>query len=263
MTNQHGKMILFVGLSLVLSACLSVTTLARESSATIADRVLSKAESILDNATDVHYEHLHCTAKKQIQDSGSIAHNDCSGFVSYLLAKYAPLQYKAISQEQPRAKYPQAKIYAQFFTNLSPSEKHSGWLKIESFRDLKRGDFIAWAKQTQPGQKAGNTGHVAIIAAPVSDVSEEKIDDKTVRFVSVKVVDSSSVDHFPPDLLPPHAGQQHRDGIGEGFVRIVLDAENNPVGYWEGTYWNEGKKPIQRPSYTPIIGYARIISLRD
>lgn len=243
------------GLSLAPNVVLGKT----EASDT-SNQILLQAETLLDKAQDVHYEHLKDSASEQIQNSGASAHNDCSGFVSYLLLKNAPEQYAAITQLQPKAWYPQAKTYAQFFLDLQQSNT-SGWTKINEVRDLRRGDFLAWAKQTVPGQKPGNTGHVAIVAEnPKGDVQQIEIDGKPIRFISVKVIDSSSVDHFAPDLLPPHAGQSHRDGLGEGFVRIVVDDQNKPCGYWEGTFWNEGGKPISHPSYTPVIGFARLTS---
>jgi cell wall-associated NlpC family hydrolase len=254
----------FVGaLSVTIFALPLQQAVARDQTASLADRIFENAETLLESVKDVHYEHLHCAAPEQIQDSGMAAHNDCSGFVSYLLAKIAPKQYQAIQEEQPKANYPQAKTYAKFFTDLAPSDKHLGWLKIANFHDLKRGDFIAWAKPVVPGQKPGNSGHVAIVAQGAPELAEEKIEDKTIRFVSVKVIDSSSVDHFSPDVLPPNAGQKHRDGLGEGFVRVVLDADDKPIGYWEGTYWNEGGKPIKGPSYTSVIGFARLVASRD
>lgn len=251
---------LFAGMvALSLGFCMVGATPAADSNKSPADKVFNKAESLLGTVRDVHYEHLHSPAKEQID--GKIAHNDCSGFVSYLLDKYAPTQYLSISSEQPDKNYPQAKTYAKFFNELKSDQ--SGWLKVDNFHDLKRGDFIAWAKQVQPGQKPGNSGHVAIVAEPPGEVEEAVVNEKQLRFVAIKVIDSSSVDHFAPDLLPPNAGQKHRDGLGEGFVRIIVDTDNHPIGYWEGTYWNEGDKPIKGPSYTPTIGFARLVSLRN
>lgn len=279
----------FVASAIALSLCIfsAVTSTAADSHNSTADKVLRKAESLLNTVKDVHYEHLHSPANRQID--GCVAHNDCSGFVSYLLSKYAPAQYLTISSEQPNKSYPQAKIYAKFFSQLESEQSEqlkqcarserseqsaqfahtsrvrttSGWLKVYNFHDLKRGDFIAWAKVVEPGQKPGNSGHVAIVVEPPGNVEEETINEKQVRFIAIKVIDSSSVDHFPPDFLPPNAGQKHRDGLGEGFVKIILDADDHAIGYWEGTYWNEGNKPIKAPSYTPTIGFARLVSLRN
>jgi len=226
------------------------------STSSAADKIVIDAESLLRSVSDVHYEHLHAPASDQV--TGNTAHNDCSGFVSYLLAKHAPAQYAAISSKQPQKEYPQAKTYAKFFTELESTR--AGWKKVLNINHVKRGDYIAWAKQIVPGQKSGNTGHVAIVAAPPGDVRETTVNDKRVLYVEIKVIDSSSVDHFAPDLLPPNAGQKHRDGIGEGYVRIIVDTDHKPVGYWEGTFWNEGGKPISGPSYTPIIGFARLVN---
>lgn len=223
-------------------------------SSSLPDRIVLDAETLLQSVTDVHYEHLHSPANAQV--TGKVAHNDCSGFISYLLAKHAPLQYAAISSEQPQKEYPQAKTYAKFFNQLDA--RRAGWQKVLNIKEVKRGDYIAWAKPVVPGQKSGNTGHVAIVAAPPGNVCQALINDKQILYVPLKVIDSSSVDHFAPDLLPPYAGQKHRDGLGEGFVRIIIDAHNQPIGYWEGTFWNEGGKPISAPSYTPVIGFARL-----
>ncbi len=222
------KMRLVLTGAAALSLCIgSAIASATADSDTVADKVFNKAESLLGTVKDVHYEHLHCPASQQVD--GSVAHNDCSGFVSYLLAKYAPKQYSSISSAQPEKDYPQAKTYAKFFNELNSDQ--AGWQKVDNFHDLRRGDFIAWAKQVQPSQKPGNSGHVAIVAEPPGNPTEAIVNDKSVQFIAIKVIDSSSVDHFAPDLLPPNAGQKHRDGLGEGFVRIVVDAENHPIGY--------------------------------
>ncbi|CAN5335739.1 hypothetical protein BH10CYA1_BH10CYA1_15810 [soil metagenome] len=242
-----------------LTLCWAISAAAADSGKSAADKVFNNAESLLSKVKDVHYEHLHSPANQQID--GKVAHNDCSGFISYLLAKFAPAQYSSIASEQPDKNYPQAKTYAKFFNQLNSD--HSGWLKVDNFHDLKRGDFIAWAKKVETGQKPGNSGHVAIVAEPPGNIEEAIVNEKPIRFVALKVIDSSSVDHFAPDLLPPNAGQKHRDGLGEGFVRIIVDADNHPIGYWEGTYWNEGDKPIKGPSYTPTIGFARLVSLQN
>lgn len=225
-------------------------------------KILARAQTLFDQAGDVHYEHLHCPAINQIQNAGKCSHNDCSGFVSFLLANYAPQQYSVILNEQPTANYPQAKTYARYFVNLESAK--SGWKRIESISDLQRGDFVAWAKKVVPGQKSGNSGHVAIVAeAPGTTLEEITIDGTPYKYLPIKVIDSSSVDHFAPDRLPPNAGQKHRDGLGEGFVRIIVDEQKRPIGYWEGTFWNEGGKPILRPSFSDMIGFARLVIPQD
>lgn len=212
-TNTTAKQL--VTSLIALSFCVghAITCRAADSGNSVADKVFQKAESLLSTVKDVHYEHLHSPAKKQID--GKVAHNDCSGFVSYLLSKYAPAQYLSISSEQPEKSYPQAKTYAKFFSQLGSEQSEqsdrrsttSGWLKVDNFHDLKRGDFIAWAKRVEPGQKPGNSGHIAIVAEPPGDAEEATVNEKQIRFIALKVIDSSSVDHFAPDLLPPNAGK--------------------------------------------------------
>ena len=52
----------------------------------------------------------------------------------------------------------------------------------------------------------------------------------------------------------------HRDGVGKGVVRIILDQSNRPIGYWEGTYWYEGGKEIRNPTLTESIAFARLVA---
>jgi hypothetical protein len=83
------------------------------------------------------------------------------------------------------------------------------------------------------------------------------------RYFDIEVIDSSSVYHFPPEYLPPKAFQKHRNGLGVGRVRIILNESNNPIGYWAGTFWGEGQKPVQKPTLSKEISFARMVSLRD
>ena len=46
-----------------------------------------------------------------------------------------------------------------------------------------------------------------------------------------------------------------------GNVRIILSADNAPIGYWEGTYWGEGQKQISGPTFTNLVRFARMTPL--
>jgi hypothetical protein len=230
----------------------------------IGDKLYQQADQVFQCATNVHYQHLHEPAQGQVSFSADGKQcdcvNDCSGFISYIIDKIAPKQYAEISRMQSNHTYPQAKTFAQFFSDLPTDRSDRGWLKIDKVSELRRGDLIAWEKKPIPGKKSGNSGHVMIVAAPPSKAFYDTSTDQTYRYVSVPVIDSSSVDHFQPEELPPHAMAQHRDGIGKGCVRVLIDEEDRPIGYWEGTYWNEGSKPIQHASIAPVIACARLIA---
>ncbi len=229
-----------------------------------AEKLFQRADWVFNNAEQVHYGHRKVPAINQIKSFSNgrcEADTDCSGFVSYLLSEF-PQQYEAIRSLQPDRKYPQAKIYMQFFNELKLDKPTSGWLKIGQIEDLRRGDLIAWKKpQPQDGvKKKSNTGHVAIVIDKQGTIQETEINGKTYRYQSINVIDSSSVKHFQPELLPPLSSMPHRDGIGKGVVRIILDQSNRPIGYWEGTYWYEGGKEIRKPTLTESIAFARLVA---
>jgi hypothetical protein len=84
---------------------------------------------------------------------------------------------------------------------------------------------------------------------------------KTIRCVTIHVLDSSSVSHFGKQQLPPKAQppQQQRDGVGIGDIRLVLDRDGTPNRYWEGSYWGEGQREIKAPSKSTDIHFARLV----
>ena len=255
-----------ISLSLaVLFACLATAVGAQAGeSISPADKIYERADWVFNNAEQVHYGHRKAPALLQVKSYSNgrcDADTDCSGFVSYVLSDF-PKQYEAIRKLQPERKYPQAKIYMQFFNELKRDVPTDGWLRVERINDLKRGDLIAWRKPQPPDgvKKKSNTGHVAIVIENKGPVEETEVDGKKVRFQSVNVIDSSSVKHFQPELLPPLSSMPHRDGLGKGVVRIILDESNRPIGYWEGTYWYEGKKEIRKPTLTESIAFARLVS---
>lgn len=223
-----------------------------------------KAEAVFNDANEVSYEHCHRPAKDQVVCNGQHCHThtDCSGFVSYVLHSVAPKQYAEVRDMQPRHPYPQARIYANFFGSLSSQTASSGWTQVASFRDLRRGDIIAWQKQAGADDHGGhgNSGHVMIVIDPPGEISQETIDGEPVRYVSVYVMDSSTVKHFPPESLPPLAHQDQRDGLGKGMIRLILDNGDRAIGYWEGTYWGEGNKDITHPKYSSMIRFGRLVA---
>jgi hypothetical protein len=243
---------------------LSATVLAPNgagAAGSLADAAIDRAYWIFDNAKVVHYEHLKQSAVKQIHlmpNGGCEAKTDCSGFVSSVLREVSPKHYRVIRDLQPERPYPQAKTYAKFFAGLNPDTDFKGWRGVPTYADLRRGDMIAWAKQPKPGQRKGNSGHVMFVLDPPGPITEEEVDGSKIRFVAVHVLDSSSVYHFQPESLPPLAGQSHRDGLGIGYVRLVLDQQDRAIGYWEGTYWGEGGKALTKPSLSNLIAYGRL-----
>lgn len=228
------------------------------------EKLFQRADWVFNNAEQVSYAHRKASALNQVKSFSNgrcEADTDCSGFISYVLSEF-PEQYEAIKSLQPDRKYPQAKTYMQFFSRLEPGKAVGGWMRVARIEDLRRGDLIAWKKPQPPDavKKKSNTGHVAIVVDKRGPIEEIQISGKTYKYQSVYVIDSSSVKHFQPEQLPPLSSMSHRDGVGKGVVRIILDQSNRPIGYWEGTYWYEGGKEIRNPTLTESIAFARLVA---
>jgi hypothetical protein len=230
---------------------------------TLSSRFYNKAEEVFENTVSSHYEHLHEGAIDQVQRFGNrySTTTDCSGFVSYVLKDVAPNHYYTLC-EMTRRSYPHAATYARFFKDLNGNKSINGWLGISSYRSLQRGDVIAWERTHQSSgyQKKHGSGHVMIVINPPGKPITENFQGMVIKYVEVYVLDSSAVEHFPPQLLPPLANQNQRDGVGKGMIRLILDDQNNVIGFWEGTFSREKNARIKGPSYTNRIGFARLIS---
>lgn len=222
----------------------------------LSQKAYDEAENVFQQVTSTHYRHNHLVASQQVQHldgGGCRVDANCSSFVGYILDKVARAQYDAIRQFHPNSSYPRARSYASFFNSLSDTTPAHGWLKIARYADLHRGDLIAWEKHLEPGQR-GNSGHVMFVVQKPEE--PEVIDGK--RYVTIQVLDCSSVIHFPPEILPPKANQTRRNGLGKGCVRLLLDESDNPIGYWEGTYSGERNCAINQASLSRNIAFARL-----
>ncbi len=218
-------------------------------------QALKLAESIFDNASDVKYVHHEVPASQQVEtesDGTLEAHTDCSGFISYIVHAVAPRHYQEVRSREPDWSYPQAKIWATFFNSLDSGTPEGGWLRIDNWKDLRPGDIAAWKEVG-----GENTGHVMMVAARPGPV----VENNGYRYIELPVIDSSTTYHFTPEYLPPKAGQKHRNGVGMGIIRLMLSDDDQVIGYWAGTYWGEGDKPIKGPADCRMIRFARLMPL--
>lgn len=239
----------------------------RSATRTIGAKILAKAQTIFQNCTANEYAHTPGKADDQVVDNGDGTYNcatDCSGFVSYVLKAVAKKHYELVV-DFAGGHRPRANIYAQFFAQLRADKPTNGWLKVSSVKALLPGDLIAWESPSYEEHHKGNSGHVMIVSAAPGAVQDELIGGQNIRYISVAVIDSSSVKHFAPEQLPAKANQTQRDGLGMGTVRIILDAQNNdkPIGYWEGTYWGEGQKEIRKPTISNDVSFGRLVGFRE
>ena len=226
--------------------------------------VFATASNIFARAVVVCYRHRNVPGAEQIKTNaqgGFLSTNDCSGFVSYVLAQCAPHALATVQARETKDKHPHARTYAEFFQSLATNRTAHGWQAIASWRDLKMGDIIAWASspRTDEAGKIHRSGHVSIVAEPPGVSQMETVAGKSEKFITVRVLDSSSVKHFSPEVFPPHANQTERNGLGFGNIRLWLDEHDKPIGYWEGTWWGEGKKNIGHPSHGTALGFGRVV----
>ncbi|MCC7531480.1 MAG: hypothetical protein IT342_23455 [Candidatus Melainabacteria bacterium] len=261
--SPNSVFIALIGLATICGAASAQTSYAGQI-VSPSERIFQRAQWVFNNAEQVRYRHNQVPAAKQVKSYSNgrcEADTDCSGFASYLLSEF-PRQYEAIRNLQPERNYPQAKVFMQFFKDLKSATPTGGWLKVSRVAELRRGDFIAW-KKPEPAdgvKRKSNSGHVAIVIDRQGPVEEIEINGSIIRYQSINVIDSSSVKHFQPEQLPPLSATPHRDGVGKGVVRIILDDANRPIGYWEGTYWYEGNKEIRKPTFTESIAFARLVA---
>jgi hypothetical protein len=242
-------------------------TSTRSANHTLCAKVLAKALTIFQNCTANEYAHTPGKADEQVVENGDgtfYCATDCSGFVSYVLKAVAKKHYELVV-DFAGGHRPRANRYAQFFAQLSTDKPTNGWLKVSSVQALVPGDLIAWESPSYEEHHKGNSGHVMIVYGAPGAAQDELIAGQTIRYISVAVIDSSSVKHFAPEQLPAKANQTQRDGLGIGKVRIILDAQNNdrPIGYWEGTFWGEGQKEILRPTLSNNVSFGRLVGFRE
>jgi len=236
---------------------------AQGAGAAAGDRMLAEGSNIFARATCVSYRHLNAPGGAQLRCTPQgdwISSNDCSGFVSFMIQRAAPRAYAAVQAGETKYKHVRAVTYAKFFQGLETNRTATGWQRVATWRELRPGDVIAWSSlpKTNSEHQLKSAGHVALVVQPPTGPREETADGKQYRCISVQVMDSSSVRHFPPETYPPRAGQTDRNGLGYGFVRLLLDEHDQACGYWEGIWWGEGQSPIRRPTRTPILGFARL-----
>ena len=229
---------------------------------TTSSRIYNKAEEIFEHTTNSHYEHLHEAATQQVREYNGMyeTSTDCSGFVSYVLACVAPEQFDFIYRTTGHT-YPHAKTYTKVFSQLNTNQPTNGWLGIGSYKELQQGDIIAWEKPQEFSRSDNHhaqSGHVMIVINPPGNIVTETFAGRIIKYVKVYVLDSSSVEHFPPQLLPPLAHQNQRDGLGKGYVRLIIDNQNKVIGYWEGTFSHEKNKVIKGPTFVNKISFARL-----
>jgi hypothetical protein len=145
---------------------------------------------------------------------------DCSGFLSYALARANPAAYAALRSFATRR--PRAKDFVTWIT--AGLAARSTWTRIPDVAHLAPGDVVAWMKP--PGIESKNTGHVMIVdAAPRARSDREWV---------VPILDSSASAHGAGDTREATKAS----GLGRGTVVLVVDPAGKPLAY----RWSEGPR---------------------
>jgi hypothetical protein len=139
---------------------------------------------------------------------------DCSGFVSYALARAQPDAYQVLrvfAQRRPLAKH-----YVSWIQSL---EEHPSvaWRRVAEVGSLVPGDVIAWRRPADSASRS--TGHVLIVAGAV----ERREAGEWV----VPIVDSTAIVHGRADSRRP----ARATGLGLGTIVLVADARGAPVAF--------------------------------
>jgi hypothetical protein len=167
------------------------------------------AEEDLHLVKETHYQH-----KTHIDKTAGVFDLDCSGFLDHLLKQVAPQQYAQLPIEQGHTR-PRAEVYYQFLVELAQTPK-PGWAAVSRLGELRRGDLIAWKKETA-AQETGDTGHVMVVgAAPVL------LGNGSYRLT---VYDSTKSPHDNDTRAPG------TDGIGRGDLFFYVNAQDAPIAF--------------------------------
>jgi hypothetical protein len=189
-------------------------------------KVAAEGNRIVDNVRYTDYRH-----HTEVDEATGTYIMDCSGFVSYVLKRVAPVLLGMIPKEvdQPR---PRAFEYYEYFRK---PESDGCWHLIHRLPDVQRGDVIAW-RHPGPIEPHEDTGHVLIVAqtpVPVWRKSTHRNGEalETVfpahadDIYSVSVYDSSDI---------PHNDDTRKDGVtgvGMGEIKFRTDVDGRPTSF--------------------------------
>jgi hypothetical protein len=163
---------------------------------------------------------------------------DCSGFVSYAVARAAPASYRALRAFAGRR--PLAKHYVAFLLSVG-GRPREGWARVPGAASLAAGDVIAWLKPADSSSSNRSTGHVMVVAGPPRQRSPGEW--------VVPIADSTAAAHGKADARRT----TRSTGLGLGSVVLVADASGAPTAY----RWSEAGAS---PAHATQIVLARVAS---
>ena len=201
-----------VVLSLVLTSVFAATAFSSELIATEAGTILSAIK-------DTDYSH-----KSFIDEKTGVYISDCSGFLSYIIARTRPQALEEVKISEGH----KSRRAVNFYDTIVRAGKENVpcWTRIFRLEDAEPGDIMVWVNPPD----SGDSGHAMIIMeAPVPEGKQ---------LFKIKICDSSKSPH----------GQDSRasgsNGIGSGFIFV----ETNENGSPSACRWHSiSSKNISRP----------------
>jgi hypothetical protein len=183
--------------------------------ATVASaRLLALLESVEATMVDTAYQHRTTVKRRE-----GVFRWDCSGMMTWLLARAAPRAREGLDRERPVAA-----TYYHAIARAPTRGSRGAWRRIADVRELRPGDVFAWLRPPD-WPRGGNTGHVGVVVEapePAPDVEGAW---------TVRVADASRYTHQGDTRDPDGDG-----GLGRGTILFVADAEGAPIAYgWRGT----------------------------
>jgi hypothetical protein len=164
---------------------------------------------------------------------------DCSGFVTYALARAFPEAHAAVRASVFRR--PLAKDYVAFVQALG--RPLHGWSRVPDVAHLAAGDLVAWL--TPADLVSRNTGHIMIVAGPARPRSPGG--SAGTREWAIPIYDSSASFHGADDTRKA----TRSSGLGHGAIVLVTSGDGVPLGY----RWSERSRSKR---YDTAIVLARV-----
>lgn len=222
--------------------------------ASAADESILLARNVAAHVHENQYGHKGASDTPNIRElpNGTFdVHTDCSGFVTWVLGRTAPIAMSEVERYQNemttrRKKWPQAYVYQRWFASL-PASGSNGWKPIQDWRTMQAGDVLVWCADKYC-QDAGddvahtdNTGHIMFANGTPERVEgdalarlKRTLDDhdmglpaRTQAVLSIPLVDSSASKHYDDTTRSKAKGLS---GVGTGRLYFALDRNGKPLG---------------------------------
>jgi len=177
-------------------------------------RVLTRLASIRSNLVTTRYQHR--TLVRELR--GEYAW-DCSGMVSWILARDARSALRGLGRARPVARN-----YVQAIERAPTNRGSRGFRRLAHLTEARPGDVFAWRRPLDWGP--GATGHVGFLLS-----RPEPVPEWPNAFI-FRAADATSFGH-QDDTRPDGSG----GGYGEGTLLVTTDGAGNATGYgWYGRH---------------------------